>query len=325
MREHIAQELNDAVASNKNQGLEADYRRLKENMVRRLDELIGYFSVAEVHQRAQASHRRNSVVPVMGILAEGFYYLANELEDVLVENSQRIVENFFQNLIESIKKTEYYRELYRLLGNDGGIESRLEKLAITASDALVNEARTECDRYVRERPEFYAEETNSIYQLRQTLQQACRGYDYQSMIEAEPAIRQLLKLDFELKVKDTIIRTFRQSINQTLSTHLLASAEKQSDAILQQYDHARDYLAQTLEREAQVKLDKNRSLQVAVEKNIAIYNEAVSGINQCLEALDLSRKNLPIISESDLLIPIVISDVIDAESFVIDEASDSEV
>ncbi|MFN9997006.1 MAG: dynamin family protein [Pseudanabaena sp.] len=325
LREHIAQELNDAVASNKNQGLEADYRRLKENMVRRLDELIGYFSVAEVHQRAQASHRRNSVVPVMGILAEGFYYLANELEDVLVENSQRIVENFFQNLIESIKKTEYYRELYRLLGNDGGIESRLEKLAITASDALVNEARTECDRYVRERPEFYAEETNSIYQLRQTLQQACRGYDYQSMIEAEPAIRQLLKLDFELKVKDTIIRTFRQSINQTLSTHLLASAEKQSDAILQQYDHARDYLAQTLEREAQVKLDKNRSLQVAVEKNIAIYNEAVSGINQCLEALDLSRKNLPIISESDLLIPIVISDVIDAESFVIDEASDSEV
>ena len=323
LREHIAQELNDAVASNKNQALEADYRKLKENMVRRLDELIGYFSVADVHQRAQASHRRNSVVPVMGILAEGFYYLANELEDVLVENSQRIVENFFQNLIESIKKTEYYRELYRLLGNDGGIEARLEKLAITATDALVNEARTECDRYVRERPEFYAEGTNSIYQLRQTLQQACRGYDYQSMIEAEPAIRQLLKLDFELKVKDTIIRTFRQSINQTLSTHLLTSVEKQSNAILQQYDNARDYLAQTLEKEAQVKLDKNRSLQVAVEKNIAIYNEAVSGINQCLEALDLSRKNLPIISESDLLIPTVIVDVIDAESFVVDEAIDS--
>jgi replication fork clamp-binding protein CrfC len=325
LREHIAQELNDAVASNKNKGLEADYRKLKENMVRRLDELIGYFSVAEVHQRAQASHRRNSVVPVMGILAEGFYYLANELEDVLVESSQRIVENFFHNLIESIKKTEYYRELYRLLGNDGGIEARLEKLTITAADALVNEARTECDRYVRERPEFYAEGTNSIYQLRQTLQQACRGYDYESMIEAEPAIRQLLKLDFELKVKDTIIRTFRQSINQTLSTHLLTSVEKQSNAILQQYDNARDYLAQTLEKEAQVKLDKNRSLQVAVEKNIAIYNEAVSGINQCLEALDLSRKNLPIISETDLLIPTVISDVIDAESFVVDEIIDSEV
>jgi replication fork clamp-binding protein CrfC len=323
-REHIAQELNDAVASNKNQSLELDYRKLKENMVRRLDELIGYFSVADVHQRAQASHRRNSVVPVMGILAEGFYYLANELEDVLVENSQRIVENFFQNLIESIKRTEYYRELYRLLGNDGGIESRLEKLAVTASDALVNEARTECDRYVRERPEFYAEGTNSIYQLHQTLQQACRGYDYQSMIEAEPAIRQLLKLDFELKVKDTIIRTFRQSINQTLSTHLLASAERQSDSILQQYDHARDYLAQTLAKEAQVKLDKNRSLQAVVEKNIATYNGSVSGINQCLEALDLSRKKLPIISESDLMVATVISDVIDVESVFVDEISNSE-
>ncbi|WP_190316042.1 dynamin family protein [Pseudanabaena sp. UWO310] len=326
-REHIAQELNDAVASNKNQGLETDYRKLKENMVRRLDELLENFSVADVHQRAQASHRRNSVVPLMGILAEGFYFLANELEEVLVDNSQKIAVNFFQNLIERIKKTTYYRELYRLLGNDGGIELRLENLAQTASAAIVNEARTECDRYVRERPEFYAEETNIIYQLRQTLQQACRGYDYQSMIESEPAIRQLLKLDFELKVKDTIMRTFRQTINQTFSTHLLASAEKQSDAILQQYDRARDYLAQTLEKEAQVKLDKNRSLQVAIEKNIAIYNASISGINQCLEALDLSRKKLPIISEIDLSVPTVIvdiADVIDADSFVVDGLQDSE-
>ena len=242
---------------------------------------------------------------------------------MLVENSQKIVANFFQSLIESIKKTDYYRELYRLLGNDGGLESRLENLKQVASDALVNEAKIECDRYVRERPEFYAEGTNSIYQLRQTLQQACRGYDYQSMIEAEPSIRQLLKLDFELKVKDTIIRTFRQSINQTLSTHLLESAENQSNAILQQYDHARDYLAQTLQKEAQVKLDKNRGLQVAVEKNIATYNEAISCINQCLEAMDLSRKRLPIISESDLSMTTVISDVIDAESVVV-EVSDSE-
>ncbi len=144
------------------------------------------------------------------------------------------------------------------------------------------------------------------------------------MIEAEPSIRQLLKLDFELKVKDTIIRTFRQSINQTLSTHLLTSAEKQADVILQQYDHARDYLAQTLEKEAQVKLDKNRSLQLAVEQNIAVYNEAISSINQCLEVMDLSRKKLPIISEPDLSFATVIADVIDAESFVVDESRNLE-
>ncbi len=325
LREHIAQELNDAVASDKNQGLEADYHNLKHKMVSRLDELIRCFSVAEVHRRAQASHRRNSVVPVMGILAEGFYYLANELEDVLIDCSQKIVANFFQSLIESVRKADYYRELYRLLGNDGGIESRLERLTQTVTDALVNDARIECDRYVRERPEFYTEGTNSIYQLRQTLQQACRGYDYQSMIEAEPSIRQLLKLDFELKVKDTILRTFRQSINQTLNTHLLSSADKQADAILQEYDHARDYLAQTLEKEAQVKLDKNRSLQVDLKVSISAYNAAVSNINGCLEAMQLSRKKLPVISESDLsVVPTVAIDVIDTESVVIDEVKDTQ-
>lgn len=132
-----------------------------------------------------------------------------------------------------------------------------------------------------------------------------------------------MKLDFELKVKDTILRTFRQSINQTLNTHLLSSAEKQADAILQQYDHARDYLAQTLEKEAQVKLDKNRSLQVDLKVSISAYNAAVSNINACLEAMQLSRKKLPVISESDLsVLPTVAIDVIDAESVVIDEAID---
>ena len=321
--EDIAKEVNVAVASDRNELLEADYLKLKAKMVMRLDELIAGFSVAMVHQRAQASHRRNSVVPVMGILTEGFYFLANELEDILVECSKEIVTNFFQNLIEKIKKTDYYLELYRLLGNDGGTESYLQSVMVNASDALVNEAKTECDRYVRERPTFYAEGSAGFYQLQQTLFQCCRGYDYQSMIESEPAIRQLLKLDFEFKVKDTIMRTFRQTINQTLNTHLLAGAEKQGDEILQQYDRARAYLAQTLEKEAQAKIDNNRRLQGDIKQNIDAYNVAVSNINACLEAMQLSRKKLPVISESDLsVLPTVAIDVIDAESVVVDEAID---
>ena len=319
LREHIAQEVNVAVASNRDESLEADYMKLKTKMVKRLDELIVSFSVALVHQRAQASHRRNSVVPVMGILTEGFYFLANELEDVLVECSKEIINNFFQNLIEKIKKADYYRELYRLLGNDSETEIYLQSLMVKASEALVNEAKTECDRYVRERPTFYLEGTTGFWQLQQTLQQACRGYDYQSMIESEPAIRQLLQLDFEFKVKETVIRTFRQTINQTLNTHLLGGADKQADKILQQYDRAREYLAQTLEKEAQLKVDNNRRLQGEVKQNIDAYNGAVSSINQCLEAMQLSRKKLPIISESDLSIATTISDVIDAESVVIVE------
>jgi hypothetical protein len=59
-------------------------------------------------------------------------------------------------------------------------------------------------------------------------------------------IRQLLKLDFEPKVSTTIRRNFRQTINQTLKTHLLPMAEKQADKILQYYPQARAYLEQTL-------------------------------------------------------------------------------
>ncbi|MEA5486776.1 MULTISPECIES: dynamin family protein [Pseudanabaena] len=325
LRDHIAQEVNVVVASDRNELLEADYLKLKTKMVRRLDELIVSFSVAMVHQRAQASHRRNSVVPVMGILTEGFYFLANELEDVLVECSKEIIANFFQNMIEQIKKADYYRELYRLLGNDGETESYLQGVMVKASEALVNEAKTECDRYVRERPEFYAEGNVVFWQLQQALHQACRGYDYQSMIDSEPAIRQFLKLDFEYKVKDTVIRTFRQTINQTLNTHLLGGADNQADKILQQYDRAREYLAQTLEKEAQSKVDNNRRLQGEVKQNIDAYNAAVSNINQCLEAMQLTRKKLPIISESDLLMPTAIAETIDTESSVVDEVEDTEV
>ena len=139
-----------------------------------------------------------------------------------------------------------------------------------------------------------------MWQLRQTLQQACRGYDYQSMIEAEPAIRQLLKLDFEQKVKDTVFRTYRQTINQTLNTHLSASSEVQAESILQNYDQARDYLAKTLEKEAGDKIKNNQRLLADVEQKISAYNNTIQSINSCLESMQLDRKKLPTISPSDL-------------------------
>jgi hypothetical protein len=92
------------VASNLNQAFEADFRKLQKLMVDQLDELIKGFSVAAVHQQAQASHRRNSVVPLLGILAEAFYYLANGLEVVLEKAAQEIVSNFFRYLLAQIKR-----------------------------------------------------------------------------------------------------------------------------------------------------------------------------------------------------------------------------
>ncbi|HEY9627117.1 MAG TPA: dynamin family protein [Coleofasciculaceae cyanobacterium] len=301
-RQDIEQTVNEAVASDGNIALENSFFRLKTRMVTRLDDLLHTFSVGEVHKRAQASHKRHSVVPLLGILAEAFYYLADGLEEVLVDASQEVVATFFQALNDRVHQQDYYRNLYRLLGNDGGIESSLMRLQQKVSDALVNEARTECDRYVRERPEFYTEGTSSMWQLRQTLQQACRGYDYQNMVEAEPAIRQLLKLDFEQKVKETVLRTFRQTINQTLNVHLLQNAADQADVILQQYDQARAYLAQILDKEAAEKIRSNQRLQAEIEQKIAIYNQAIAGINSCLEVMQLDRKKLPEISKNDLAI-----------------------
>jgi replication fork clamp-binding protein CrfC len=316
-RADIEQQVNEAVASSANATFEGSFNKLRARMVSRLDELLNTFSVGEVHKRAQASHKRHSVVPLLGILAEAFYYLADGLEEVLVDASQEVVASFFQQLIDRVRQQDYYRNLYRLLGNDGGIEQSLLRLRLRVTDALVNEAQTECDRYVRERPEFYTEGTCSMWQLRQTMQQACRGYDYQNMVEAEPAIRQLLKLDFEQKVKETVMRTFRQTINQTLNTHLLDNAVEQADIILQQYDRARAYLAQILDKEAEEKIRTTDRQQAMVAQKIALYNQAISGINDCLEVMLLDRKKLPLISEAEMAI--VPAEVVEVDSLPLEE------
>ncbi|MCS6813704.1 MAG: dynamin family protein [Cyanobacteria bacterium] len=302
LQQHIEALVNEAVASDRNTLLERDFLKLKASLVSEMDSLLNTFSVAEVYKRAQASHKRNSVVPLLAVLAEAFYYLANGLEDVLVATAQDVISNFFTYVIEQVQQQDYYRNLYRLLGNDAGIEQTLNRLRNEAIAAIINEAQTECDRYVRERPEFYTEGTVSIWQLRSTLQQACRGYDYQNMIDAEPAIRQLLRLDFEQKVKETVMRTFRQTINQTINTPLLEGAVELADTILKQYDQARAYLARTLDREAQDRIRTYQARKQELQASIDQFNQAVKGINACLEAMNLDRKRLPLIAEADLVI-----------------------
>lgn len=252
------------------------------------------------YETPNENYTSNATAPLIAVLVEALYYLANELEDVLVEASQEVISSFFQRLIERVRRADYYSQVYRLLGNDGGIEQRLNLLKKQVAAALVSAARTECDRFVRESPRFYDEGTFSIYQFRQTLQQTSQGYDAESMIEAQPAIRQLLKLDFEPKVSQTIKRSFRQTINQTIKTLLLPMAAEQANTILQQYNQARTYLEQTLEKEAEEKIKSNHQLQDEIEQKIADYNQAVTGINRCLQAMLLNRHQLPVIGESDL-------------------------
>ncbi|TAG70315.1 MAG: dynamin family protein [Oscillatoriales cyanobacterium] len=274
-REHIAKEVNDMIM-NRCDIFDTDFRQLQSRMIRRLDELLDGFSVEAAYGRTLMTHPRNATAPLIAVLVEALYYLANQLEDILVEATKSLVENYFQYLKDSIRKSEYYRLLYRLLGNDGGIEQQLEELSQRVSRALVNAAGVECDRYVRESPRFYDEGTFSIYQFRETLQQTSQGFDCENMVDAQPAIRQLLRLDFEPKVSKTIRQTFRQTVNQTLKEHLLPMAEQQADDILQKYSQARDYLEQTLAQEAEEKIAKNLRLQAENEEKIQEYDRATS-------------------------------------------------
>ncbi|MFB2898022.1 dynamin family protein [Aerosakkonemataceae cyanobacterium BLCC-F50] len=305
-RQHIADEINQVV-TNTCQYFEDDFNKLQSRMIRRLDELLDNFSVRSAYQRATLSHPRNATAPLLAVLVEALYSLSNQLEDILVESSQEVIASFFQRLVERIRKSDYYRNLYRLLGNDGGIEQQLKVLEKQVTQALISEAKVECDRYVRESPRFYDEGTFSIYQFRQTLLQTSQGYDCESMVEAEPAIRQLLKLDFEPKVSTTIKRNFRQTINQTINTQLLPMATHQADEILQQYNQARAYLEKALAKEAEEKIARNDRFLQEVKQKMEEYNQAISGINACLQAMQLYEKVLPEIRETDF-IPVVVKE-----------------
>ncbi len=97
------------------------------------------------------------------------YYLANELEDVLVVGIKDLVNNFSPRLLNRVRQTDHYREISRLLGKDAGIEIDLKQVEEDLSKALVSAAISECDSYVRESPRFYDEGTFSIHQFPQNL------------------------------------------------------------------------------------------------------------------------------------------------------------
>ena len=297
LEQYLTQKINLIIAQEDTE-FENDFNLLKKQMVTQLDELLHGFSVLEAYKKATGSHRRNATAPFLAVLVEALYDIANELEDVLVDHSQMVVTNFCQRLLQSVKQTDCYRNLYRLLGKDGGLEDQFKQLEDTLLTLIANEARRECDRYVRESPQFYDENTFSIYQFRQTLEQTSQSYGAESIIKAEPAIRQLLKLDFEPKVSATIRSHFRQAMNQTLKTQVLPLAEQYKLDILQQYDMARAYLEKTLEKEAELKIAQNQQNLDIVYEKIAAYNEAVEGINACLQGMNLYGQQLPVISEN---------------------------
>jgi hypothetical protein len=268
---------------------------MRTRFVNHLDQLLQTFSVSDTYSLAVKTHPRNSTAPLIAVLVEALYYLSNSLEDVLIEELKDLVKNLITNLIIDMRQQDCYRQLYRLLGNDSGIENELNILENNLYYGLKTVATTECDRYVRETSQFYSEGTFSIYQFRETLKQTSQTYDVSSMIQAEPAIRQLLKLDFEPKVHKTITTDFPQSIDNTIKTNLLPLAQTIRENILEKYDLARENMEENLEQEVKEKLAYNQQLMAEIHQDSLIYNEMISNINNCLEAMEVYERKLPLI------------------------------
>ena len=93
-RQHMAEEVNQVV-TNGCDAFEADFAQLQSRMRHRLNELLNTFSVTDTYRRATLSHSRNATAPIIAVLVEALYYLANQLEDILVETSHGCNHQFF--------------------------------------------------------------------------------------------------------------------------------------------------------------------------------------------------------------------------------------
>ncbi len=85
-------------------------------------------------------------------------------------------------------------------------------------------------------------------------------------------------------------------------------ADIKSDEILQQYPQARAYLEKTLVKEAQEKVADNKRRLDAAKDKIASFNQSVSAINGCLEAMQLYDYLLPVIESPE-------AEIVDSASF----------
>ncbi|MEY3868399.1 MAG: hypothetical protein RLZZ338_2290 [Cyanobacteriota bacterium] len=299
-KQHIETEINEVVIDNC-PGFKTDFDKLRDKMESSLKDSLENFSMLEAYRQTTRHHQRNSIAPLVSILGESFYYLANELEDVLVKESRQLINSFFQRLPEKIRKSEYYHQLSELLPDDGGIIAGIKEVEKRVRDGIEDLARAECGHYVLESPALYSDRDVWLSQFRETLQKAALSLDVTRMKEAEPAIRKLLEIDFKPKVGKTTQQSFRPKIVKTLQSHLLLMGEQKFALIPTLADRARDHFKNTLGKKAEEKLDKNRQAKAKIEEKMRLYNQAVMGINQCLEKMGVSDK-LPVIDLPDILI-----------------------
>lgn len=275
-----------------------DSNNLYQKMQDNLTDLIKNFSILDAFNNTRRNHR-HITAPLVAVLGQAFYDIANGLENVLVKESEILIASFFQRLLKRVRKQKDYRQLCNLLGDDCGIYQELQDIEKIIIEAVKVLASAECVFYIIESPDLYDEDSVWLYQFRETLQEASKSRDVKRIVEAEEPIRQLLEIDFQAKFKQTIEVNFGSKIIKMLNKYLLSMAEKKRQLIGQQSARARANKRQAIEKEAQAKIDERNQKLREVELKISDYNQAVAGINSCLEAMKLDDYKLPTIPEDN--------------------------
>lgn len=277
-----------------------DFNKLHQKMQQNLTELVENFSILDTFANTCRNHR-HVTAPLIAVLGQAFYDIADGLENVLIEESEILIANFFQRVIKRVRKQRYYRQLCNLLlGDDCGIVQSLQDIQIKIIEGIKVLASAECVFYVIESPDLYDyEDSVWLYQFRETLQEASNSKDVKRMVEAEESIRQLLEIDFKAKFKQTIEVNFGSKIINMLNKELLAMAEEKRQLIWQQSDRARMNKRTAIEKEAQAKIDERNHKLNQVELKIAEYNQAVKGLNSYLEIMNLDEYKLLTIQEDN--------------------------
>lgn len=269
-----------------------DFNNLHQKMQDNLTDLIENFSILDAFANTCRNHH-HVTAPLVAVLGQAFYDIANGLEKVLVKESEILIASFFHRLIKRVRKQKYYRQLCNLLlGYDCKIVQELQDIEKIIIEGVKVLASAECVFYIVESPYLYGEDSVWLYQFRETLQEASNSRDVKRMVEAEESIRQLLEIDFQAKFQQTIEVNFGSKIIKMLNKYLLSMAENKRQLIWQQSAHARANKRQTIQKEAQVKIDERNLKLTEVEGKIADYNQAVAGINNCLEAMKLDDYKL---------------------------------
>lgn len=275
-----------------------DFNNLRQNMQDNLTKLIENFSILDAFANTCRNHR-HVTAPLVAVLGQAFYDIANGLENFLVKESEILIASFFQRLIKRVRKHKSYRQLCNLLlGDDCGIFQELQDIEKIIIEGVKVLARAECVFYIVESPDIYDyEDSVWLYQFRETLQELSKSRDVKHMKNVEAPIRQLLEIDFKAKFKQTIDVNLGSKIIKMLNEDLLSMAENKRQLIWQQSARARANKRQTIEKQAKAKIDERNQKLREVELKISDYNQAVTGINSCLEAMKLDDYKLPTIPE----------------------------